>query len=93
MTMEKLAYESELGSKGHLSSIERGLVMVTVQTLKTIAEGLGVHPGDLLVSPENGVRDAVVDASRRVSTETLKRWLREAVGEAPTGAGSRRQRV
>lgn len=78
MTMEKLAYESELGSKGHLSSIERGLVVITVKTLKTIADGLGVHPADLLLSPEDGSREALVDASRRVPGETLRRWVRES---------------
>jgi transcriptional regulator with XRE-family HTH domain len=78
MTMEKLAYESELGSKGHLSNIERGLVVITVKTLKTIAEGLGVHPADLLLSPDGGWREALVDASRRVPVETLRRWVREA---------------
>jgi transcriptional regulator with XRE-family HTH domain len=78
MTMEKLAYESELGSKGHLSNIERGLVVITVKTLRTIADGLGVQPFDILVAPEDGVRDALVDASRHVPVETLRRWLREA---------------
>jgi transcriptional regulator with XRE-family HTH domain len=85
MTMEKLAYESDLGSKGHLSNIERGLVMVTVKTLKTIAEGLGVHPGDLLVFPESGTREALIDASRRVHAEMLRRWLREASDQRPGG--------
>jgi transcriptional regulator with XRE-family HTH domain len=78
MTMEKLAYESELGSKGHLSNIERGLVVVTVKTVRTIARGLGVHPMDLLAFPEDGLREAVVDASRRVPGDVLRRWLREA---------------
>jgi transcriptional regulator with XRE-family HTH domain len=78
MTMEKLAYESDLGSKGHLSNIERGLVVITVKTLKTIAEGLGVHPFDILASPEDGIREALLDATRHLPAETLRQWLREA---------------
>lgn len=90
MTIEKLAYESELGSKGHLSSIERGLVVITIQTLKTIAEGLGVHPSDLLVEPGKSVRESVIDRSRTVSGATLERWLGEAGNEAPVEPRGRR---
>lgn len=90
--MEKLAYESDLGSKGHLSSIERGLVVVTVKTLRTIADGLGVHPADLLASPDDGPREAVLEASRHVAPEMLARWVREAGARpsSPARAKSRR---
>ncbi len=64
LTIEKLAYESELGSKGHLSSIERGLVRPTVHTLKAIADRLGVLPLDLLCFPEADDRQRWIDRTR-----------------------------
>ena len=42
-------------SKGHLSSIERGQVLVNVVTLRNIARGLGVKLVDLFA----GVEDAL----------------------------------
>jgi transcriptional regulator with XRE-family HTH domain len=77
LTIEKLAWESELGSKGHLSSIERGLVRPTAHTLKVIADGLGVLPLDLLTFPDQDERQKVIDATRESSPEALKRALRE----------------
>jgi transcriptional regulator with XRE-family HTH domain len=44
MTMEELAHEADAGSKGHISSIEKGLVRPNIQTLKAVADGLGVKP-------------------------------------------------
>ncbi|QQR42264.1 helix-turn-helix domain-containing protein [Myxococcus xanthus] len=41
LTMEKLAYESDLGSKGHLSDIEKGLARPPLRTLKVLADHLG----------------------------------------------------
>jgi transcriptional regulator with XRE-family HTH domain len=38
LTIEALAYESELGSKGYLSDIERGLALPTLRTLKILAD-------------------------------------------------------
>ena len=78
LTIEQLAVGSRLNSKGHLSSIERGLVMITVQTLKSIADGLGVLPADLLTAPGDGPRGRLLDASRKASAETIKRLLRDA---------------
>jgi transcriptional regulator with XRE-family HTH domain len=52
LTAEKLAYESDLGSKGYLSDIEKGLALPTVKTLRVIAERLGVLPLDLLTDPD-----------------------------------------
>jgi len=40
LTMEKLAYESELGSKGHLSDLERGLLRPIAHTLSQLAAHL-----------------------------------------------------
>ena len=78
LTQEQLAYESELGSKGHLSNLERGLAVPTVQTLKVLADHLGVLPLDLLTFPEDDPRQALIDASRNFQAGTIRRLLREA---------------
>jgi transcriptional regulator with XRE-family HTH domain len=38
--LEKLAYESEVGSKGFLSDIEKGLARPTLATLAALSERL-----------------------------------------------------
>ena len=40
LTLEQLAARTALGSKGHLSNLEKGLVCPTVQTLKSLADAL-----------------------------------------------------
>lgn len=78
MTIQDLAETSELGSKGHLSSMERGLVRPNIQTLKQIANGLGVLPLDLLTFPKHDVRQKLVDLTRRLSLKKVSetvRWL------------------
>lgn len=77
LTIEKLAYESELGSKGHLSNIERGLVRPTIQTLKVLADRLGVLPLDLLNFPDEDERQAIIDRTRDFSMTACRRLLRE----------------
>jgi transcriptional regulator with XRE-family HTH domain len=76
LTIQELAETSELGSKGHLSSMERGLVRPNIQTLKQIANGLGVLPLDLMTFPRHDVRQKLVDLTRRLSlrevTETVR---------------------
>jgi transcriptional regulator with XRE-family HTH domain len=78
LTIEQLAETSELGSKGHLSNMERGLVRPNINTLKQIANGLGVLPLDLMTFPKRDMRQRLVDFTRHLSikrlTETL-RWL------------------
>jgi transcriptional regulator with XRE-family HTH domain len=78
LTQEQLAYESELGSKGHLSNLERGLAVPTVQTLKVLADHLGILPLDLVTFPEDDERQALVDATRTFRKGTIRRLLREA---------------
>src|SRR5688572_7097703 len=51
LTLEKLAFESEVASKGHLSSLEKGLVRPTVHTLKTLADRLDVLVADIVNDP------------------------------------------
>ena len=56
LTAEKLAHESDLGSKGHLSDIEKGLTIPTIATLKAVADRLGVDVLDLVTFPEDSDR-------------------------------------
>ena len=74
LTIQELAETSELGSKGHLSNVERGLVRPNIQTLKQIANGLGVLPLDLMTFPKADLRQRLIDFTRGL---TLKR-----IGEA-----------
>jgi transcriptional regulator with XRE-family HTH domain len=76
LTIEQLADVSKLGSKGHLSNMERGLVRPNIHTLRQIANGLGVLPLDLMTFPKNDVRQKLVDLSRTVSLRKLNEALR-----------------
>ena len=76
--MERLAYESDVGSKGHLSNIERGLVRPTAHTLNALAERLGVALGDLVTFPADGDRARLYDLTRQLSAARLRLLLREA---------------
>jgi transcriptional regulator with XRE-family HTH domain len=79
LTLEALAYESDLGSMGHLSDIEAGRVRSNVRTLAVLAERLGVLLADLVIDADRGgVRERLLDASRLLPQDTLRRWLREA---------------
>jgi transcriptional regulator with XRE-family HTH domain len=78
LTIQELAETSELGSKGHLSNMERGLVRPNIQTLKQIADGLGVLPLDLMTFPKHDVRQKLVDLTRQLSLKRVGetvRWL------------------
>jgi transcriptional regulator with XRE-family HTH domain len=79
LTMEQLAYESELGSKGHLSNIERGLVRPTAHTLSLLSERLGVELGDLVTFPaEASDRGRLYDLTRRMAGSRVRLLLHEA---------------
>ena len=73
LTIEKLAYESELGSKGHLSTLEKGLARPTIQTLKTLADRLEVKLLDLVTFPEEDERAKLVDRTRQMSVAEIRR--------------------
>lgn len=78
LTIQDLAETSELGSKGHLSNMERGLVRPNIQTLKQVADGLGVQPLDLMTFPKNHLRHKLVDLTRQLSLKRIGetiRWL------------------
>ena len=78
MTIEQLAEESNTGSKGHLSNIERGLVRPNIHTLKQIADGLGVKALDLLTFPKKSARERLIDMTRRMTASKLADMVREA---------------
>lgn len=78
ITMERLAYESDVGSKGHLSNIERGLVRPTAHTLNALAERLGVDLPDLVNFPEKSDRARLYDLTRGMTPPRLRLLLQEA---------------
>ena len=100
-TIERLAYESDVGSKGHLSSIERGLVRPTAHTLRTLADGLGILVTDVVNFPEAGDRQRLFDLTRQLSPPRVKALLREVEGslarygisKAADSAGPYRERA
>ncbi|HEU4577875.1 MAG TPA: helix-turn-helix transcriptional regulator [Polyangiaceae bacterium] len=80
ITQEKLAYESGLKSKGHLSGIEKGLVLPTLATLTLLAHRLGVDLLDLFTFPEESPRQQLVDLTRQMKAGTIRRLIRDAQG-------------
>jgi transcriptional regulator with XRE-family HTH domain len=77
LTLEKLAYESEVGSKGFLSDVEKGLARPTVETLAAIAERLEVKLLDLVTFPGDDERALLVDRTRFMTKGAVRRLLRE----------------
>lgn len=77
LTLEKLAYESDVGSKGFLSDIERGLARPTVETLNALAKRLGVLLLDLVTFPDSTDREKVVDRTRKLTAGNLRKLLRD----------------
>ena len=76
MTIEQLAVASEIGSKGHLSNMERGLVRPNIYTLKQVADGLGVLPLDLLTFPKLDARQKLVDLTRGLPLKRVRELIR-----------------
>jgi transcriptional regulator with XRE-family HTH domain len=77
LTLEQLAYTSELGSKGHLSNLERGLVMPTVATLKVIADRLDLLVADLVTDPRDGDRAKLIELTRGLPRGALRKLVKE----------------
>jgi transcriptional regulator with XRE-family HTH domain len=84
ITLEKLAYESDLGSKGHLSNIENGLVRPTAHTLKVLADRLGVLPLDLVTFPQEDERQELIDRTRHVPLSRIRFWLLRSGADSVT---------
>lgn len=84
LTLEGLAAEvSENYSKGHLSSLEQGLVVPTVATLDALATALGVLVVDLVNDPAAGDRQKVIELTRSLKPGTLRRLVKELSEAAP----------
>lgn len=77
LTLEKLTYESDLGSKGFMSDVEKGLARPTVDTLEKIAARLEVAILDLVTFPDEDDRQRLVDRTRRLSKGTVRKLLKE----------------
>jgi transcriptional regulator with XRE-family HTH domain len=92
LTIQQLAEQSAIGSKGHLSNMERGLVRPNIQTIKQVADGLGVLPLDLLTFPAKDLRQRLVDATRELSLKRLSEILR-AVLRGGDGSASAHKRA
>jgi transcriptional regulator with XRE-family HTH domain len=91
LTLEKLAYESELGSKGHLSDLENGLLRPTVGTLQKLADHLGLALVDLVTFPERDERQRLIDRTRGLSAARLQR-LHRLLDEERRGVARGRDR-
>jgi transcriptional regulator with XRE-family HTH domain len=85
LTLEKLAYEADV-SKGHLSSLERGLVNPTVATLQAIADRLGVLLADLVSDPSGSDRERIIELTRQLPAGTLKKLVRDLSPSKPKRA-------
>jgi transcriptional regulator with XRE-family HTH domain len=77
LTAEKLAYESDVGSKGFLSDIESGRALPSLSTLERIALRLEVPLFDLLVVPGRSERETLVSYTRQMSKTTLIELARQ----------------
>ena len=89
LTLAKLAAESGLASKGHLSDLEHGRLVPTVGTLQALASKLGVELLDLLIIPDKNPRHRLIAQSSGLPDPVLLRWLTEAE-ELPVRPGPTR---
>ncbi len=83
LRLEQLAFESGMTSKGHLSDLEHGRVNPTVTTLRAVAARLGVTLVDLVNVDDPSVRALLIERSRDVSDDTLRRWIAEVESTPP----------
>ena len=87
-TLERLAFEGGLSSKGHLSDLENGHLIPPIGTLQALATQLGIDLLDLVTFPDTNVRHRLVANSAALPVSVLHRWCEEsgplAVLAAPT---------
>jgi transcriptional regulator with XRE-family HTH domain len=60
-------------SKGHMSSVERGLVLVTLETIMAAAKGLGVPPFLVLAFREDEPMAAMVEHVRQAAGGNIQK--------------------
>jgi transcriptional regulator with XRE-family HTH domain len=86
LTAERLAFESDLGSKGFLSDIETGRASPSMRTLQRIADYLEVVLVDLFTFPDQSEREDLIDRTRWLTPGAIRKLLRE-MPRAPAEAG------
>jgi transcriptional regulator with XRE-family HTH domain len=90
LTAERLAFESDLGSKGFLSDIEAGRASPSMRTLQRIADYLEVVLVDLFTFPEESEREDLIDRTRWLTPGAIRKLLREMPrGPAEVGPAGR----
>jgi transcriptional regulator with XRE-family HTH domain len=77
LTQEKLAYECGR-AKSYVCEIEAGKKLPSLMTLSEFAERLEVSLYDLLVFPNSGVREQLIEATRGVPTTALEELVKSA---------------
>jgi transcriptional regulator with XRE-family HTH domain len=85
LSLSKLGQTSGV-SKGSLSGIERGLVLITIATLDSIARALGMSAAEILAHPDDGPLEALLDHFRRLPEDERERTLSaltQAAAELP----------
>jgi transcriptional regulator with XRE-family HTH domain len=87
LTAERLAFESELGSKGFLSDIEQGRARPSIGTLRVIAEYLEVLLVDLFTFPEHSEREQLIDRTRFLTPGAVRKLLRDMPHGPPRASG------
>jgi transcriptional regulator with XRE-family HTH domain len=92
LTAERLAFESDLGSKGFLSDIEAGRASPSMRTLQRIADYLEVFLLDLFTFPDQSERQALVDRTRFLTPGVIRKLLREMPHEASTALDAPKSR-
>ena len=91
LTQEKLAWEAGLSSKGYLSRIESGERLPSLETLDRLAQRLTVEVRDLLIFPQLGVVDQVMELVRLRGPSFAARVL--AMPEAARPSGTKRPKA
>jgi len=74
LTQEKLAYECGR-SKSYLCEIEAGKKVPSLGALAEFAARLGVTPYDILVFPDDGARERLIDATRGLGAPEIAELL------------------
>lgn len=77
MTQEKLAYECGR-AKSYVCEIESGKKVPSLALLAEFANRLGVPVFDLLVFPDDGERERLIDATRALGTDAITDMLASA---------------
>jgi transcriptional regulator with XRE-family HTH domain len=87
MSLAALAEAAGL-SKGHMSSVERGLVLITVGTIVATARALGVPPFVLAMFPHEEPLSAVIERVRSSeggdTNKTASKLRKLVFGPIPT---------